>query len=63
MDIYLLFISENIRQFWLQDNNFYSLVENTKWLKYISYCLQKAVEACEHLHLGSSVILQGNSTV
>ncbi|XP_076237687.1 myotubularin-related protein 10-B [Calliopsis andreniformis] len=49
---------ENIRQFWLQDNNFYSLVENTKWLKYVSYCLQKAVEACEHLHLGSSVILQ-----
>ncbi|KAF3427363.1 hypothetical protein E2986_04716 [Frieseomelitta varia] len=51
---------ENIRQFWLQDNNFYSLVENTKWLKYVSYCLQKAVEACEHLHLGLSVILQGN---
>ncbi|XP_076652050.1 myotubularin-related protein 10-B [Halictus rubicundus] len=49
---------ENIRQFWLQDNSFYSLVENTKWLKHISYCLQKAVEACEHLHLGSSVILQ-----
>lgn len=49
---------ENIRQFWLQDNNFYSLVDNSKWLKYISYCLQKAVEACEHLHLGFSVILQ-----
>ncbi|XP_033198188.1 myotubularin-related protein 10-B [Bombus vosnesenskii] len=49
---------ENIRQFWLQDNNFYSLVENTKWLKHVSYCLQKAVEACEHLHLGFSVILQ-----
>ena len=26
----------------------------------MSYCLQKAVEACEHLHLGLSVILQGN---
>ncbi|XP_076683538.1 myotubularin-related protein 10-B isoform X3 [Andrena cerasifolii] len=53
---------ENIRQFWLQDNNFYSLVEGTKWLKYVSYCLQKAVEACEHLHLGFSVILQGAGT-
>ncbi|XP_017888753.1 myotubularin-related protein 10-B isoform X2 [Ceratina calcarata] len=53
---------ENIRQFWLQDNNFYSLLENTKWLKYVSYCLQKAVEACEHLHSGSSVILQGAGT-
>ncbi|XP_078044125.1 myotubularin-related protein 10-B isoform X2 [Augochlora pura] len=49
---------ENIRQFWHQDNNFYSLLENTKWLKHVSYCLQKAVEACEHLHLESSVILQ-----
>ncbi|XP_076181009.1 myotubularin-related protein 10-B isoform X2 [Ptiloglossa arizonensis] len=53
---------ENIRQFWLQDNSFYSLVENTKWLKCVSYCLQKAVEACEHLHLGVSVILQGAGT-
>ncbi|XP_029034885.2 myotubularin-related protein 10-B isoform X2 [Osmia bicornis bicornis] len=53
---------ENIRQFWLQDNNFYSLVENTKWFKYVSYCLQKTVEACEHLHLGFSVILQGAGT-
>ncbi|XP_025263877.1 myotubularin-related protein 10-B isoform X2 [Camponotus floridanus] len=50
---------ENIRQFWIQDNNFYSLLENTKWLKYISYCLEKAVEVCEHLNLGISVILQG----
>ncbi|CAK9826975.1 Myotubularin-related protein 10-B [Anthophora retusa] len=49
---------ENLRQFWLQDNNFYSSVENTKWLKYVSYCLNKAVETCNHLHLGLSVILQ-----
>ncbi|XP_017791187.1 PREDICTED: myotubularin-related protein 10-B [Habropoda laboriosa] len=49
---------ENIRQFWLQDNNFYSSVENTKWLKYVSYCLSKTVETCNHLHSGFSVILQ-----
>ncbi|XP_054016584.1 myotubularin-related protein 10-B isoform X1 [Hylaeus anthracinus] len=49
---------ENIRQFWLQDNNFYSLVENTKWLKCVSYCLEKAVKACEKLDEGKSVILQ-----
>ncbi|XP_018306060.1 myotubularin-related protein 10-B isoform X2 [Mycetomoellerius zeteki] len=49
---------ENIRQFWIQDNNFYSLLENTKWLKYISYCLQKTVEVCDRLNLGISVILQ-----
>jgi len=50
---------ENIRQFWIQDNNFYSLLETTKWLKYISYCLQKAIEVCDHLNLGISVVLQG----
>lgn len=52
-------ISENIRQFWVQDNNFYSLLESTKWLKYISYCLQKTVEVCDQLNSGNSVILQG----
>ncbi|XP_033226069.1 myotubularin-related protein 10-B [Belonocnema kinseyi] len=49
---------ENIRQFWIQDNVFYSLLENTKWLKYVSHCLQKAVETCDHLNEGESVILQ-----
>ncbi|XP_063991002.1 myotubularin-related protein 10-B [Diachasmimorpha longicaudata] len=49
---------ENIRQFWMQDNNFYSLLENSKWLKFISHCLQKAVEASDHLSSGTSVILQ-----
>lgn len=51
--------TENIRQFWIQDNNFYSLLENTKWLRYVSYCLEKAVQVCEHLNEGLSVILQG----
>ncbi|XP_051168086.1 myotubularin-related protein 12 [Leptopilina boulardi] len=49
---------ENIRQFWIQDNSFYSLLETTKWLKYVSYCLQKAVETSDHLNEGESVILQ-----
>ncbi|XP_012272966.1 myotubularin-related protein 10-B [Orussus abietinus] len=49
---------ENIRQFWIQDNNFYSLLESTKWLKHVSYCLQKAVEASDHLDSGTSVIMQ-----
>ncbi|XP_011312781.1 myotubularin-related protein 10-B [Fopius arisanus] len=52
---------ENIRQFWTQDNNFYSLLENSKWLKCISYCLQKSVEASDHLNSGTSVILQEGS--
>ncbi|KAK0083441.1 hypothetical protein PV325_008780 [Microctonus aethiopoides] len=52
---------ENIRQFWIQDNNFYSSLESSKWLKVVSHCLQKAVEASEHLNSGISVILQESS--
>lgn len=50
---------ESVRQFLIQENNFYSLLENTKWLKYVSYCLQKSVEASELLNSGVPVILQG----
>lgn len=58
MKMYFL-IEENLRQFLIQENNFYSSLENTKWLKYVSYCLQKSVEACEHLNNEVPVILQG----
>lgn len=43
----------------MQDNNFYSLLESSKWLKFISYCLEKASEATSNLKSGTSVILQG----
>ncbi|XP_034943882.1 myotubularin-related protein 10-B isoform X2 [Chelonus insularis] len=49
---------ENIRQFWMQDSNFYSTLESSKWLKFVSHCLQKAVEASDYLNSGTSVILQ-----
>ncbi|XP_043488779.1 myotubularin-related protein 10-B [Polistes fuscatus] len=49
---------ENIRQLWIQDNNFYSLLESTKWLKYVSYCLEKTILACTSLKSGFSVVLQ-----
>ncbi|OXU27288.1 hypothetical protein TSAR_008542 [Trichomalopsis sarcophagae] len=49
---------ESVRQFLIQENNFYSLLESTKWLKYVSYCLQKSVEASELLNSGVPVILQ-----
>ncbi|KAF7417891.1 hypothetical protein HZH68_000544 [Vespula germanica] len=55
---YSLCSPENIRQLWIQDNNFYSLLESTKWLKYVSYCLEKTVTACENLNSGYSVVLQ-----
>ncbi|CAB0045294.1 unnamed protein product [Trichogramma brassicae] len=50
---------DSIRQFIHQENNFYSLLENTKWLKHVSLCLRKSVEACEELNDGVPVILQG----
>lgn len=53
------FSTESVRQFLIQENNFYSLLESTKWLKYVSYCLQKSVEATEQLNSGIPVILQG----
>lgn len=60
-DLLLIGFLENIRQFWLQDNNFYSLLEGTKWLRAVSYCLEKAVEASDHLSADTSVILQGTT--
>ncbi|KAL7296376.1 hypothetical protein TKK_0010390 [Trichogramma kaykai] len=52
---------DSIRQFIHQENNFYSLLENTKWLKHVSLCLRKSVEACEELNDGVPVILQEGS--
>ncbi|XP_014219642.1 myotubularin-related protein 10 [Copidosoma floridanum] len=49
---------DSVRQFVIQENNFYSSLESTKWLKYVSYCLEKSVEASEHLNNGIPVILQ-----
>ncbi|XP_058792029.1 myotubularin-related protein 10-B isoform X2 [Phymastichus coffea] len=49
---------ESVRQFLMQENNFYSLLESTKWLKNVSYCLKKSVEASEHLNECTPVILQ-----
>ncbi|KAJ8672661.1 hypothetical protein QAD02_003920, partial [Eretmocerus hayati] len=49
---------DSLRQFLVQENNFYSQLESTKWLKYASYCLQKSAEACEQLEKGVPVILQ-----
>lgn len=59
MEIFFGVLLESVRQFLIQESNFYSLLESTKWLKYVSYCLQKSVEASELLNTGVPVILQG----
>lgn len=49
---------DSVRQFWYQDNHYYSLLENCKWLLYVSNCLQKAVEAANLLHREITVVIQ-----
>lgn len=52
-------MTESTRQFWIQDNNFYSLLENSKWLQYVSSCLTSALETANKLNDNESVVLQG----
>uniref|UniRef100_A0A1B6ECB3 Myotubularin phosphatase domain-containing protein n=1 Tax=Clastoptera arizonana TaxID=38151 RepID=A0A1B6ECB3_9HEMI len=50
---------ESVRQFWIQDNHFLSLVESSKWLHYVSNCLSKAAEVARTLlQSEKSVVLQ-----
>ncbi|VVC32555.1 Hypothetical protein CINCED_3A001526 [Cinara cedri] len=49
---------ESTRQFWVQDNHFYSLLEKSKWLQYVSSCLGSAFETAYKLNGNTSVVLQ-----
>ncbi|XP_003246575.1 myotubularin-related protein 10-B [Acyrthosiphon pisum] len=49
---------ESARQFWVQDNHFYSLLEASKWLQYVSSCLNSALIAANKLNRNESVVLQ-----
>lgn len=59
INFFVFWVTESIRQFFIQESNFLSLLESTKWLKLVSYCLNKAAEASDNLSEGISVILQG----
>lgn len=50
---------ESKRQYEVQDSRFYLLLENSKWLSYISSCLRESVTAAKHLKTGIAVVLQG----
>ena len=54
----MLFL-EDIRQFWVQDHHFYSLLESTRWLNHVSSCLAKALVAAKMLYREVTVVLQG----
>lgn len=51
---------ESTRQFKTQDFKFYGLMDNAKWLYYVSTCLSKAVEGAEELSKpnATTVVLQ-----
>jgi hypothetical protein len=52
-------ITESLRQFWIQDNHFFSLLEASRWLHIVSLCLHKAIEAAEAILRDETVVLQG----
>lgn len=49
---------EDIKQFWVQDQHFLSLLESSKWLHYVSACLSKSVQAANILMRDTTVVLQ-----
>ncbi|XP_062564541.1 myotubularin-related protein 10-B [Armigeres subalbatus] len=53
-----LCIPENDREFMQQDSRFYSLLDKTYWLLYVSVCLKQSVEAAKMLISGRTVVLQ-----
>lgn len=55
-----LFTPDTTRQFMQQDNRFYSYLDKTCWLLYVSLCLQCADEAAESLLSGTTAVLQEN---
>lgn len=51
---------DNARQFMLQESRFYSLLDKTSWLLYVSLCLKYADEMADKIKLGITVVLQEN---
>ncbi|KAK9887578.1 hypothetical protein WA026_023384 [Henosepilachna vigintioctopunctata] len=59
-----LCVPESTRQFKQQDFKFYGLLDNSKWLTFVSICLSKSLEAAELLstHNSTIVLQEGNGT-
>lgn len=53
-----LCIPENDREFMQQDARFYSLLDKTYWLLYVSVCLKQSMEAAKIMMSGRTVVLQ-----
>ncbi|KPI97086.1 Myotubularin-related protein 10-B [Papilio xuthus] len=44
--------------FWLQDSQYYSILDSSRWLRYVANCLAFAEEAAAHLDNNVTVVLQ-----
>ncbi|CAG9565884.1 unnamed protein product [Danaus chrysippus] len=44
--------------FWMQDSQYYSILDSCRWLRYVSSCISFADEAASHLENNITVVLQ-----
>ncbi|CAG4955668.1 unnamed protein product [Parnassius apollo] len=44
--------------FWLQDSQYYSILDSSRWLRYVANCLAFADDAASHLTANVTVVLQ-----
>lgn len=51
---------ENARQFMLQESRFYSQLDKSSWLLYVSLCLKYANDMADKIKIGETVVLQEN---
>lgn len=59
-----LSFTDDPTQFWEQDRHYFSRWESSRWLSYVSKCLEVAQNAASAIaHHNSSVILQGNMSM
>lgn len=56
----VLCVPESDRELTIQDQRFYTLLDKTSWLLYVSLCIKMANDAAKFLRDGASVVLQEN---
>ncbi|KAF9812153.1 hypothetical protein SFRURICE_008254 [Spodoptera frugiperda] len=45
-------------QFWMQDSQYYSILDASRWLRYVANCIAFADDAAQHLSNNVTVVLQ-----
>ncbi|XP_045775855.1 myotubularin-related protein 10-A isoform X1 [Maniola jurtina] len=47
-----------LSSFWIQDSQYYSILESSRWLRYVANCIAFADDAASHLANNQTVVLQ-----